>query len=146
MWADCDALYMNLDTPVHELLAVGRHSLHGGQGECMKPPHTRGSVTLTLSHTGARAKAWWCHLTHAEASLSVKAALIDTTMCIAYLRSHNLCLRCHVGALGRCKLKPVQPVLKAPSFSSSNLNERRLLSGGAFNSILHRPTMRIACL
>ena len=32
------------------------------------------------------------------------------------------------GPLRRCKLKPVQPVLKVPGFSSSNLNTRRLLS------------------
>ena len=52
VWADCDALYMNLDTPVHELLAVRRHSLHGGQSESLVvPPYTRGSVSLRQGGT-----------------------------------------------------------------------------------------------
>ena len=59
---------------------------HGGQGESLVPPYTRGSVSLSrgqrrkpgassytrkrLSLTGARAKAW-CLLIHAEASPSI---------------------------------------------------------------------------
>jgi len=38
---------------------------HGGQGESLVPPYTRGSVSLYL--TGARVKAG-CLLIHAEAS------------------------------------------------------------------------------
>ena len=37
---------------------------HGGQGESLVPPYTRGSVSLSLSLTGARAKAR-CLLIHA---------------------------------------------------------------------------------
>jgi len=47
------------------------HSLsHGVPGESLVPPYTRGSVSLTLSLTGSRAKAW-CLLIHAEASLTL---------------------------------------------------------------------------
>ena len=40
----------------------------------------------------------------------------------------------------RCKLKPVQPVLKVSGFSSSNLKTRQLLSNFAFNFNLRRYT------
>jgi len=64
---------------------------HGGQGESLVPPYTRGSVSLALSHggqgesleppytrgsfslSGPRAKAW-CLLIHAEASLPLESA------------------------------------------------------------------------
>jgi len=48
-------------------------SFHGGQGESLVHPYTRGSVSLSVSHTlsqtGGKAKAW-CLLRYAEASLN----------------------------------------------------------------------------
>ena len=39
----------------------------------------------------------------------------------------------------RCKLKPVQPVVKVPGFSSLNSNSRRMLQSCAFHCNSHHP-------